>query len=473
MAATAATAVVPVTPAAATSSDRARNGPESLEVPDPYYPELGNRGYDVEHYDLGVAYDPSTTTLRGDTKIEASATQRLRRFNLDLTGLDVASVSVDGTPARFTRDGGELAVRPRRPIRADDDFTVRVKYSGTPGTSVIPGLGAENGWMITEDGAITLNEPDGARTWFPANDHPSDKASFTFRLDVPAPLTAIANGTLTSQDTAGDRTTWVWDAPAPMSTYLTQVAIGDLILEDAGTTPGGVILRNAYGPNEMASARAAAAETAEQIAFFESWLGEFPFDTYGVLVPDEGPRGLAFEAQTFSLFAPGTTGSSILAHELVHQWFGDHVTLDRWDDIWLNEGFATYFEWLWDEHARGVPVAERARQEHRFASADPDAAAADPGREEMFSQAVYERGALALHALRLTVGDDTFTRILRTYLDRFGGATATTDDLVEVVEEIAADDGTDYTRFFADWLGPGVPPPLPDGTAGATPPPVV
>ena len=465
--------------------------PGSLDPPDPYFPGLGNRGYDVGHYDLGIAYDPPGSRppahgpeprdapegrpgeLRGDTSITATATERLARFNLDLVGFDVARVQVDGHAARFSRTPDELRVRPRTPIEKGSPFTVRVLYSGVPTPGRIPGLGAQNGWLLTSDGAATLNEPDGARHWFPANDHPSDKATFSFHVDVPTPLVAVANGMLDSKVGQADRTIWSWNEAAPMTTYLSQVTIGDFELTD-GTLVDGVTIRNAFAPEVAVRAATAAAATPEMLRFLSGWFGRYPFSTYGIMVPDGGPRSLAFEAQTFSLiasdlFRDSTLASAILAHELAHQWFGDSVSPKTWDETWLNEGFATYAEWLWSDHALGDPLQGEVDRAVNAVRRSPDVATDDPGVDEMFGTAPYERGALTLHALRLTIGDEMFVKILRTYVERFGGKTATTEDFISVANEVS---GQNLTRFFRSWLGPGPLPELPKTSAplGSDPP---
>jgi len=474
---------------AATRADRSPEAgpPGSLDPPDPYFPGLGNRGYDVEHYDLGIAYDPESAIpagspppgveageLRGDTRIQATATERLARFNLDLVGFDVASVRVDGRAATFNRTERELRIRPSTPIAKGASFTVRVRYSGVPAPGQIAGLGAPNGWLLTSDGAASLNEPDGARHWFPANDHPSDKAAFTFHIDVPSPLVAVANGVLDTKVTAGDRTVWSWTETAPMTTYLSQLTIGKLELTNEAPVDG-VTIRNAFAPEIAARAAAAAEATPEMLRFLSGWFGRYPFSTYGIMVPDGGPRGLAFEAQTFSLvasdlFRDPTLASAILAHELAHQWFGDSVSPATWDETWLNEGFATYAEWLWSDHALGDPLQVEVARAVNAVRRSPDVAADDPGVDEMFGTAPYERGALTLHALRLTVGDEMFAEILRTYGERFGGKTATTEDFIGVASEVS---GQDLTGFFRSWLGPGPLPGLPKTSVplGSDPPP--
>ena len=460
--------------------------PGTLDPPDPYCPGLGNRGYDVEHYDLGIAYDPESTSpagtpppgvkpgeLRGDTRIQATATADLARFNLDLVGLDVASVRVDGRTATFDQTEHELRIRPRTPVTKGARFTVRVRYSGVPLRATIPGLGLQNGWLLTSDGAATLNEPDGARYWFPANDHPSDKATFHFRIDVPTPLVAIANGVLESKTAAGARTLWSWNETAPMATYLSQLAIGNLELRDEAPVDG-VAIRNAFAPGIAPAAAAAAAETPDMLRFLSGWFGKYPFSVYGIMVPDGGPSGVALEAQTFSiisqnLFDHPDIASAILAHELAHQWFGDSVSPATWDETWLNEGFATYGEWLWADHALDDPLQDAVDRAIRAVNRSPDVATDDPGIDQMFGPAPYERGGLTLHALRLTVGDEAFARILRTYGERFGGKTATTEDFIGVANEVS---GQDLTSFFRSWLGSGPLPELPKAPAplGSDPP---
>jgi aminopeptidase N len=443
---------------------RARPGPGTLDTPDPYYPTLGNRGYDVDHYDVGITYAPPDREIEGDTKIKATATRPLTKLHLDLSGLDVRRIEVDGSHARFSRQGDELIIRPAVPIKDDATFTVRVRYDGVPEPNEIPGLGAANGWLETEDGATTLDEPDGASTWFPANDHPQDKATFTFRITVPDELEAVANGDLTQKfpSSDADMTTWVWSNTGLMTTYLTQLAIGDLVLVDAEPVDG-VKIRNAYAPGLQDQVESAVQDTPAMLRFLTAQLGPYPFDTYGILVPEGGPSGLAFEAQTFSLFSSdimsdgGDGPSAVMAHELAHQWFGDWVSPATWSETWLNEGFATYYEWLWTAEALGVPLDASVERARRLVSQSAvDVATDDPGIEGMFGVAPYERGALTIDALARTVGPEQFSTIIATYLEKYGDSVATTEDLIKVVSDVT---GEDMEPFFRAWLGPG---PLPD-----------
>ncbi len=437
-----------------TVGGRTTSDPGSLVPPDPYLPALGNRGIDVQSYDLAIAYEPGSGTLRGDATLQVRALRRLASFHLDLTGMRVQQVTIDGTRARASRTEGELIVRPSVAIARGKDFAVRVRYFGLPEPSLIPGIQAANGWIPTSDGAVTLDEPNGSNHWFPSNDHPSDKATFTFRISVPTPLVAVANGSLQQRSETNGRNIWVWSDPAPMATYLAQVAIGDLIIDDRPAV-NGVAIRNVYAPQLADDAKKAADETPAMLDFFTGWFGKFPFDVYGILVPAEGIDGLAFEAQTLSTFAPNALQSSIVAHELAHQWFGDQVSPASWDETWLAEGFATYGQWLWEEHALGVPIAANIGLARSHVARDTDTATDDPGLDNMFGIASYERGALVLHALRLKLGDDGFRAFLAEYLDRFGGKSASTEDLIAVASDVA---NADLESFLRPWLGPG---PLP------------
>jgi len=439
--------------------------PGTLSPPDPYLPALGNRGIDVQDYDLSIAYEPGSGTLRGDTTLTIRALRRLTSFHLDLTGMNVHRLTVDGARARSSRAEGELIVQPSKPIARGTKFEVRVRYLGLPEPSLIPGIRLANGWIPTSDGAVTLDEPDGSNHWFPSNDHPSDKATFTFRLNVPTPLVAVANGSLQERSDADGRSIWVWSDPAPMATYLAQVAIGDLVIDDRPAV-GDVAIRNVYSPSVSDDATDAADETPAMLEFFTGWFGEFPFDVYGILVPVEGLSGLAFEAQTLSTFAPDALNSSIVAHELAHQWFGDWVSPAAWDETWLNEGFATYGQWLWEEHALGVPIEANVGLARSHVNRDLDTATDDPGIDQMFGVATYERGALVLHALRGELGDEAFRAFLAEYLDRFGWKSASTEDFIEVASEVA---DADLEPFLRPWLGPGPLPVLsPSRSVGTT-----
>jgi aminopeptidase N len=421
---------------------------------DAYYPRAGNGGYDVAHYALDLRYDPATDLLEGDVTISARATQALSSFNLDFSGFEIETVTVDGAAAEYQRDDAELRIQPEAALRSGQMFEARVVYAGVPEPVDGP-FGDDVGWQTTDDGAFALNEPTGAPSWYPVNDHPQDKAAYTFRISVPSGLEALANGTLSGSEGSGDGwTTWTYDAPDEMASYLTVVAIGQFVFEES-ETPGGIVIRNAFDEEFAGDASTNFARTAEMLELFEELFGPYPFDVYGAAVLDFNWSGIALETQTFSIFdrnyaRRGISAEPTIAHELAHQWFGNSVSLEDWSDIWLNEGFATYAQWIWIERASGVSIDEQIRtginiEDPRTFLPPPG----DPGRDEMFATSVYVRGALTLHALRGTVGDETFFAILREFASTYAGGNASTEDFIALAER---ESGRDLEQLFDAWL---------------------
>jgi aminopeptidase N len=416
-------------------------------VGDPYFPDAGNGGYDVDHYVLDLTWDPTTQRIDGVTTISAVATEALASFSLDLIGLEVTAVEVDGIPARWERrHDHELVVTPVRTLQEGARFTAGVRYRGTP-AAIAGSAPLEPGFTSDGREAYVASEPNGAATFFPCNDHPTDKASYEIRVTVPEALDVAANGLLraTTAGATGGTETWVFDAPDPMATYLVQVVVANLRFEEL-RGPGGLPIRNAYDADLGREVGAAFARQGEMIDFFADLFGPYPFATYGAVVVDDD-LGFALETQTLSLFGSELTAEPVVAHELAHQWFGDDVSLGSWRDIWLNEGFATYAQWLWTEHRGGGSIDEIAR-----ASADTpglDVPPADPGADQLFGATVYVRGALTLHVLRHELGDDTFFEVLRTWVERYGGASATSADFESLAGEVS---GRDLSDLFDAWL---------------------
>jgi aminopeptidase N len=444
--AVAALGAVAAGPAAAGPGDPQPGAPG---LGDPFFPQAGNGGYDVRNYRLEVSYDPTTKDFEGRATIRARAVQALSRFNLDLRGFfDVDAVMVGGVPAEVARDGQELMITPARPLPAGRAFAVTVRYSGTPQAVVDPD-GSIEGWIPTADGAFVVGEPQGAPGWFPANDNPRDKATFDIRVTVPAGVTAVANGRLVSKITRKGTTTWSWRAGDPMAPYLATATLGtfSLTTSDVDGIPSYV----AVDPSQEAAAAPALATLPDILRYFTGLIGPYPFDTVGAIVDDAPEVGYALESQTRPVFdrAPDDV---TLAHELVHQWFGDSVSLTVWPDIWLNEGFATYGEWLWQEHT-GAATAQ-ARFDALYATPAEDPFWTVPptglaGPADLFAGPVYERGAMALQALRAKVGDDAFFAILRAWYAENRNGNVTTDDFTELAERVS---DMDLAAFFDAWL---------------------
>jgi peptidase M1-like protein/immune inhibitor InhA-like protein len=666
------TVILALTPAASPATGH-RYTPGAPGIGDPYYPLDGNGGYDVRDYLLDLRYTPPTDVLEGTATIKAAATQNLSSFNLDLDGLTVRSVSVNGRRATWSHDGGELTITPHRGIDKFSRFTTIVRYGGVP---------SAEGFGHTDDGAMVLGQPHAATSWFPVNDHPTDKATYTIRLAVPAGLEAVSNGVLLSHPTRHGWTTWTWRMRDPMASYLAMASIGEFDLREyrsdgmrfwdavdpdlyegldvaprtgerfalsqtasetykrlartitvpaggadlsfwinrdteqdwdyvfveahtvgaddwttlpdrnghtadgvgescptgwhdlhpflahyqtpesdgsctpsgttgswsaatgtsggyeqwsvdlsdyagtdvevaisyvsdwstqgpglfvddievstgAGTTSfeedgdpldgwtmpgppaGSAANRNDWiagtvdqlPPPPGAVIDASFARQAEILAFLSSRFGRYPFSVSGGVV-DDIAIGFALETQSRPVYSSGffsdqAQGDSVVVHELAHQWFGDNVSLGRWRHIWLNEGFASYAEWLWAEEDGIATVQESFDATYNFFPADDpfwDVIVDDPGPDAQFDSAVYNRGAMTVHQLRLEIGDDAFFRILREWNVRFADSDATTEQFIEFAERVS---GRDLDELFTAWLYTPGRPALPTDAAGA------
>jgi aminopeptidase N len=424
--------------------------PGAAGLGDPYFPELGNGGYDVERYELDLTWLPDSGELLGAATVTAHATQDLSRFNLDLSGLEVTEVEVDGVPARFAHEGRELVITPDAALADGSRFEAQVVYGGRPGPLDEATDLFDLGWQTDGREAFVVSEPSGAQTFFPANDHPRDKATFTIRVTAPSDQMAVANGRLVDEEERAGVTTRTYESTEPMATYLVQVGIGDLKVVHEGVVEG-VEIRHALHASFLDEARDAVSRTGEMLQVLDDVWGPYPFSTYGVLAVDE-PLGFALETQTLTIIGSDTAtdgrgADGLLLHELAHQWVGNSVSPASWQDIWLNEGFATYSEWLWSERTGRASAATLAR---RVSGPWNDVPPGDPGEDELFGGTVYERGGATLQALREAVGDDAFFRILRQWVDTHGGGTASTADFVALAKEVSGADGLD--ALFHRWL---------------------
>ncbi|NUP83672.1 MAG: M1 family metallopeptidase [Nonomuraea sp.] len=378
----------------------------------PYFPAHGDHRYAVAHYDLALQYRLASNRLDGTARLTVSAAEPLGDLGLDLGQFRVSAVTVDGVPARHTHGQGKLRLILPRPLAAGSRAVVEVRYVGSPVPVRSPWGGL--GWEELTDGALVAGQPIGAPSWFPCNDRPSDKASYRISVTTAPAYQVIANGVLTARRRAGGTTTWVYDQAEPMATYLASVQIGRYQLSELAGT------RLAHPARLAARVRHDFGRQGEMMALFADLFGAYPFAGYTVVVADDD-LDIPVEAQGMSIFGrnhvDGARGCErLVAHELAHQWFGNSLTVASWRDIWLQEGFATYAEWLWSERSGGPAAEEHARRWHRRLAALPqDFVLADPGPATLFDDRVYKRGALTLHALRRAAGDQVFFPLLRSW----------------------------------------------------------
>ena len=462
----------------------------SAGVGDTYFPYAGNGGYDVSHYDLAVDYTPPAPApaplegqFSGVATIDLTATADLDRFNLDLRGMSVSAMTINGKPATGIAppapgaevDGAaywhvqddaarrwELTVQPRPKLKKGQRARLVVTYGG-PTTRPTDIETAPYGWYTTRDGAIVVSEPDGSLTWYPVSDHPRDKATYSFRITVPEGTVAVANGLPDGPPvTANGRTTWSWDAVDEQASYLTTASVGDFEVRPVTYSASGVPIHDfvdsKLSPSRRTTTNASLALQPRMIDFFESRFGPYPFSSYGSSVDDDSV-GYALETQTRPVYS-GQAVQGTVAHELAHQWLGNAVSPKDWKDIWLNEGWATYATWLWNEE-NGIRTAQAAFDSWYAPARTPEYWAlpiGDPGPMGLFATQVYNRGAGTLHALRLTVGDEAFFEGVQTWVQRYDDSTATTADFQAVYEEVS---GQDLDAFFQEWLATPAKPSLP------------
>ncbi|MCT1515663.1 M1 family metallopeptidase [Dietzia cercidiphylli] len=436
---------------------------------DPYLPSAGNHGYRVTRYELDLSYKMSSNNLRGQAVITATATEPLESVQLDLSPhLDVSKVSLDrGRVTKFSRRRGKLTVTPTEPIPVGAAFTLTIRYAGNP--RPIRGAWGEVGWEELTDGVLVANQPNGAASWFPCDDHPSSKAPFRIKLTTDSPYRAIVTGSLVGKKRSGSTTTWEFDLPQPTSTYLVTINLGQY--EHLEVT-GGAVPFHAYLPADLKrDFRVAFARQIEMIDVFSDLFGPYPFSEYKVVVTDDELE-IPLEAMGMSTFGrntaeAGTGDERLIAHELAHQWFGNAVTAAEWKHIWLHEGFACYAEWLWTEFSGGADAGSHAlRYYSKLQNSPQDLLLADPGPKDMFDDRVYKRGALTLHALRLTIGDERFFQLLRDWVTKYSGTTATTDDFLHMAADHSP---VDLRPLWAAWLFSEALPPtlgMPDDHAG-------
>ncbi|MEV6790611.1 M1 family metallopeptidase [Streptomyces sp. NPDC051320] len=426
--------------------------PGSPGIGDPYFPELGNGGFDALHYGLDVAYNPDTDRLDGRTTLTARATQNLSSFDLDLQKLTVASVEVNGRNASFTRSGDEILINPGGTLRKGRTFAVTVVYGGVPQALSGPIVfGSDYGWMKTTDGVFVACEPNAASTWFPSSDHPSDKAAFDITITAPKGLTGVSNGRLVSTRTRHGSTTAHWRESKQMATYLATASIGKFDVK-TGRTPGGTPIYVAIDP-VLANSNAVDvyAVTAEATDYWSKLFGPYPFEETGAVVDDMPQAGFSLETESKPSYS-AVRDESTIVHELAHQWFGDSVSVEQWKNIWLNEGFATYAQWLWDEH-RGTRSAHDAflagYNARPATSSFWQTKVADPQRDTMFASAVYQRGAMTLQALRERIGDKAFFELLPAWAKTHRYGNANTEEFTALAEKVS---GQQLDDLFDKWL---------------------
>lgn len=411
---------------------RSKKGKNTPAVIDPYLPGTGNFGYRVSRYELDLEYKVAINRLSASASITAVTLAALRTFTLDLADtLRVTKVAVNGRrPARFSCAHHKLRVELSSALPAGAALAVEVRYGGTP--EPIETLWGDVGFEELTNGTLVAGQPNGASSWFPCDDHPSAKASYRIQISTDNPYRAIANGELVSRRARASHTVWTYEQAEPTSTYLITLQIGMYDVHKLAKSP--VPIQAALPARLRRNFDHSFGRQPQMMTLFEKLFGPYPLASgYTVVVTDDDLE-IPLEAQGISIFGAnhcdGTRrAEQLIAHELAHQWFGNSVTVRRWRDIWLHEGFACYAEWLWSENSGGRSADEWAHHHHeRLTDLPQDLLLADPGPKDMFDDRVYKRGALTLHVLRTRIGDERFFALLRDWTARHRHSTAFTDD---------------------------------------------
>ncbi|GAB3362109.1 hypothetical protein GCM10027360_25590 [Amycolatopsis echigonensis] len=432
------------------SAGQDRPAPGADGAGDSYYPQDGNGGYDVSDYDLKVAYAPDSRQLTGLQTVNARATQSLSSFNLDLRGLTVDSVKVNGLPAQFSRTGDhELVITPRNSLARGLRFSAEIAYHGVP--EAIPGAIGEdgsNGWQHTRSGgAFAAGQPQSAMTWYPANETPRDKARFRLAVTVPDEWKAISNGREAGTFKTAGGTTHVWSEDTPAAPYMTTLAIDKWTLNKRQRADGTPIV-SAYAPGIPDTTKQADARLPEILDFLESKFGKYPASAAGgIYLNEQIPYSL--ETMSRPIYSGGAGDIGTIVHENAHQWYGDSVAVDKWKDICLNECFASYATWQWEQAKDGVDLDARyfdeiaANGEKFWAGKLYDMG---PGNE--FTD-VYFKGPVMLHALSKYVGQEAFDRVLKTWPALHRDGNVNMQEFQRYVEEVSH---KDLQGFFDAWI---------------------
>ncbi len=472
------------------------------------FPEVGNGGFDITNYDVNLNYTPAD--IGGNvfnpgthTLVTATSLQDLCKFSLDFDGLNIDSVTVNGVPATWTREAPtgtapactstgcsnqttpvyppadgcspsfrnpgtnhtgcpnmKLVITPASTIPNGAQFKVDVAYSGVP-LRHLDADGTEEGWLNTpnNDGAFIVNEPIGAMTWLPSNNTPADKATFDFHITVPSNKIALGNGELVSYVQNGDGTvTWNWRMAYPMATYLSTATVGNFLLTEK-IAENGLQIYNAYDGTFTTTQVNTANRTVDQLESIVNYLttiyGTFPFDSHGVMADAAGSIGYVLEVQTKIAFPSSGISLSTLVHETGHQWWGDSVSLGQWNEIWQNEGWATYTASNYTAKNGGTSL-QSVFNSNYTAGTKWNVAPVDVDAKNLFTTfPVYTRGSMMLIALQQILGNSKFYQLARTWQTNFGHGNARTTQFISLAKSISGFSGERLDKldtFFQQWL---------------------
>ncbi|GLZ75850.1 metallopeptidase [Actinorhabdospora filicis] len=424
----------------------------SNPVADPLYPDYGSADIDVLHYGLDLAWDPKARLLSGTATLAVRPVVAASQMTFDFDSrLKVSAVTVDGAAAQARQKDHDLVVPAA--VTADKTVTVVITYAGEPGPADAPmsrpdfkeGVGA----TVEKDGALwTMQEPYGAFTWYPVNDHPSDEALYDFAITAPEGWTGVASGTYLGTEAGVSK----WRSTVPVASYVTTIAVDEFeLIEEKG--PHDLPLTYWVPAEFKKKFEKHLRRSPEIIEWLEDLYGPYPFESAGVVVV--GGES-AMETQQMVTFsgdgAKEDMIEEVLAHEYAHQWFGDAISPRTWKDVWLNEGFAMYTEGLWvDKERKDVTEAglwgywRELDQQLRDKYGPPG----DYKARDFAASNVYICPAVMLHELRKKMGGGKFDEMARDWVQTQKNSTQDRESFTKFVSERA---GEDMSGFIDEWL---------------------
>lgn len=435
-------------------------------------PFARSRDYDLQHSKIVFRFNLEERKVVGDVTHSLSVLREgTARLAFDSVGLTIQSVTVNLIPAKFETTAEKLIVTIPAPAHAGDNFEVRIRYEGQPKKGLYFVLPEKN-YPARPAQIWTQGESEDTRYYLPTYDYPNERLTTEMIVTVPAAWITVSNGKLVSVTEPGKgQRTWHWSEILPSSTYLIMLAAGefDEVKESWRGRPVSY-----YAPRGRGDRLAPSySRTPAMMEFFSKKLGvDYPWEKYAQVMADEFVAGgmensSATINTSSSLTHPAlvseyfTNQDGLISHELAHQWFGDLVTCKDWGNIWLNEGFATFFEFLWFEEHFGKEAGDYERWETaRYWFQDPrlfekPIVRFDFNDSSEFDGNAYGKGAWVLHMLRRQLGEEAFFRALRHYLEVHRGRNVVTADFARAVEEATH---VNIDQFLDQWVyGAGAP----------------
>lgn len=430
------------------------------QLPDPATPGRGNAALDVTHYHLHLRLEPERRYVTARAILTATLLAPVQRVELDFHNLlEVVATRIDGDEVSWSQGRHKLSLDLPED-HENKQLTAEVEYRGLLPQS--PSQGEPVGLIHDGTTLVAYLEPDGAHHFFPCNDHPSDKATYDLEVEVPDGNLVAALGELVEQGAAEHPgyQRFHWRTRIPTATYLVALGAGpyvrlERVVKAAGPDMRAVPIIDYCEARDQERLAKSLSPVAEMLPWFEQQFGPYPFEKYGHVVTRNWVGGMEDQSLTVLGRADARLGDpGLLAHELAHQWFGDWVSPKQWGDVWLNEGWATYAEWLWfqehDAESAARTLATWRRSTIRLAMRSHPHTLARPDPEALFDpDLVYNKGGMVLVVLDGLLGRERMLRGARAYLAEFGGANANSADFERVMSKAA---GVDLKPFFDRWV---------------------